>query len=161
MNAQGTTQYPTDPQRYGASLRKQVKKMEISQHAKYTCTFCGKVRPILHPDYSLLKLMPYQFLKDTVKRTAVGIWNCGACRKVIAGGAWTVSTTTAATVRRFVFDLCVHLQGFWLTDLALFSTAPFVVFARSPRPRCTSSFITLMLPCSYVRPKLQSINPIH
>jgi len=30
-------------QRYGASLRKQVKKMEISQHAKYTCTFCGKV----------------------------------------------------------------------------------------------------------------------
>ncbi|KAK9423871.1 putative 60S ribosomal protein L43 [Seiridium unicorne] len=30
--------------RYGASLRKQVKKMEISQHAKYTCTFCGKVK---------------------------------------------------------------------------------------------------------------------
>ncbi len=30
--------------RYGASLRKQVKKMEITQHSKYTCTFCGKVR---------------------------------------------------------------------------------------------------------------------
>lgn len=29
--------------RYGASLRKLVKKMEISQHAKYTCMFCGKV----------------------------------------------------------------------------------------------------------------------
>jgi ribosomal protein L37AE/L43A len=29
--------------RYGASLRKQVKKMEVSQHAKYTCAFCGKV----------------------------------------------------------------------------------------------------------------------
>ncbi|KAL1943048.1 hypothetical protein VTO73DRAFT_4719 [Trametes versicolor] len=29
--------------RYGASLRKQVKKMEITQHARYTCTFCGKV----------------------------------------------------------------------------------------------------------------------
>merc|ERR1712230_294217 len=28
--------------RYGASLRKQVKKMEITQHAKYVCTFCGK-----------------------------------------------------------------------------------------------------------------------
>lgn len=26
---------------YGASLRKQVKKMEITQHAKYVCTFCG------------------------------------------------------------------------------------------------------------------------
>lgn len=29
--------------RYGASLRKMVKKIEISQHGKYTCTFCGKV----------------------------------------------------------------------------------------------------------------------
>ncbi|MEQ2179804.1 60S ribosomal protein L37A [Goodea atripinnis] len=29
--------------RYGASLRKMVKKIEISQHAKYTCSFCGKV----------------------------------------------------------------------------------------------------------------------
>ncbi|KAH8108334.1 60S ribosomal protein L37, partial [Phellopilus nigrolimitatus] len=65
-------------QRYGASLRKQVKKMEITQHARYTCTFCGK---------------------DSVKRTAVGIWECRACKKVIAGGAWTVSTTAAATVR--------------------------------------------------------------
>lgn len=32
-------------QRYGASLRKQVKKMEITQHARYTCAFCGKVHP--------------------------------------------------------------------------------------------------------------------
>lgn len=44
--------------------------MEISQHARYTCTFCGK---------------------PTVKREAVGIWKCRSCRKVIAGGAWTVS----------------------------------------------------------------------
>lgn len=29
--------------RYGASLRKMVKKMEITQHKKYPCTFCGKV----------------------------------------------------------------------------------------------------------------------
>jgi hypothetical protein len=29
--------------RYGASLRKIIKKIEISQHAKYTCVFCGKV----------------------------------------------------------------------------------------------------------------------
>ena len=29
--------------RYGAALRKQIKKIEISQHAKYTCMFCGKV----------------------------------------------------------------------------------------------------------------------
>jgi len=29
--------------RYGASLRKVVKKFEITQHAKYGCPFCGKV----------------------------------------------------------------------------------------------------------------------
>ena len=28
--------------RYGASLRKTVKKMEISQHSKFLCSFCGK-----------------------------------------------------------------------------------------------------------------------
>lgn len=64
--------------RYGASLRRQIKKIEISQHSKYTCTFCGK---------------------DSVKRKAVGIWECRACKKVIAGGAWTLSTSAAATVR--------------------------------------------------------------
>ena len=64
--------------RYGASLRKQVKKMEISQHSKYTCVFCGK---------------------DTVKRTVVGIWSCGACKKTVAGGAYTLNTAQAAQVR--------------------------------------------------------------
>ena len=39
--------------RYGASLRKIVKKMEVSQHSKYLCTFCGK---------------------ENMKRKAVGIW---------------------------------------------------------------------------------------
>ncbi|MCD7470731.1 hypothetical protein HAX54_010827 [Datura stramonium] len=29
--------------RYGASLRKQIKKMEVSQHSKYFCGFCGKL----------------------------------------------------------------------------------------------------------------------
>lgn len=29
--------------RYGASLRKIIKKMEVSQHSKYLCNFCGKV----------------------------------------------------------------------------------------------------------------------
>ncbi|EMC98906.1 hypothetical protein BAUCODRAFT_64861 [Baudoinia panamericana UAMH 10762] len=64
--------------RYGASLRKQVKKIEIQQHSKYTCTFCGKV---------------------TVKRHSTGIWNCRSCGKTIAGGAYTVSTPAAAATR--------------------------------------------------------------
>ena len=55
--------------RYGASLRKLVKKMEISQHARYTCPFCGK---------------------DNMKRSNVGIWQCGSCRKAVAGGAYVV-----------------------------------------------------------------------
>ncbi|THY21085.1 hypothetical protein D6D00_07447 [Aureobasidium pullulans] len=64
--------------RYGASLRKQVKKMEVTQHARYTCTFCGKV---------------------TVKRHSVGIWDCKSCKKTVAGGAYTVSTPAAAATR--------------------------------------------------------------
>ncbi|XP_046847214.1 60S ribosomal protein L37a-like isoform X2 [Xenia sp. Carnegie-2017] len=67
--------------RYGASLRKMIKKIEVSQHKKYTCAFCGK---------------------DTLKRKSVGIWYCKACNKTLAGGAWVVSTTAAATVRSAV-----------------------------------------------------------
>ncbi|WEJ93793.1 60S ribosomal protein L43 [Yamadazyma tenuis] len=64
--------------RYGSSLRKQTKKMEVQQHARYDCSFCGK---------------------RAVKRGAVGIWSCGSCRKTVAGGAYSVSTAAAATVR--------------------------------------------------------------
>ena len=46
--------------RYGASLRREVKKLEVSQHSKYQCEFCGK---------------------KSVKRVAVGIWKCKACGK--------------------------------------------------------------------------------
>lgn len=52
--------------RYGASLRKQIKKVEVSQHSKYVCQFCGKV---------------------AVKRSAVGIWKCKACKKVMVSSA--------------------------------------------------------------------------
>ncbi|CAI9095551.1 OLC1v1000268C1 [Oldenlandia corymbosa var. corymbosa] len=64
--------------RYGASLRKQIKKMEVSQHNKYLCDFCGKY---------------------AVKRKAVGIWGCKDCGKVKAGGAYTMNTASAVTVR--------------------------------------------------------------
>merc|ERR1711970_51679 len=69
--------------RYGASLRKTVKKMEVSQHSKYLCTFCGK---------------------DKMKRKVVGIWFCHDknCRITVAGGAWNYSTTAAASVRSAV-----------------------------------------------------------
>lgn len=56
--------------RYGASLRKIVRKIEVSQHAKYACVFCGK---------------------ETVKRKAAGIWGCSACKKVQTGGAYVLA----------------------------------------------------------------------
>uniref|UniRef100_A0A8D2B607 Ribosomal protein L37a n=1 Tax=Sciurus vulgaris TaxID=55149 RepID=A0A8D2B607_SCIVU len=52
-----------------------VKKIEISQHAKYTCSFCGKTK---------------------MKRRAVGIWHCGSCMKTVAGGAWTYKKRNAS-----------------------------------------------------------------
>ncbi|CAO2643703.1 Putative 60S ribosomal protein L37a [Lemmus lemmus] len=55
-----------------------VKKIETSQHAKYTCSFCGKTK---------------------MKRRAIGIWHCGSCMKTVAGGAWASSTTSAVTVK--------------------------------------------------------------
>jgi large subunit ribosomal protein L37Ae len=64
--------------RYGQKLRKQVKAIEILQRTKYVCTFCGK---------------------NSIRRFAVGIWRCRACRRNIAGGAWEFSTTTAQTAR--------------------------------------------------------------
>jgi large subunit ribosomal protein L37Ae len=74
----GTTETNISVASYGASLRKQVKKMEITQHAKYTCTFCGKT---------------------TVKRQATGIWDCKSCKRTVAGGAYVVATPAAAAMR--------------------------------------------------------------
>lgn len=64
--------------RYGSSVRKQIKKIEISQHTNYMCAFCGK---------------------DKVKRVSVGIWECKSCNKTIAGGAWCLQTQGAITIR--------------------------------------------------------------
>lgn len=64
--------------RYGATLRKLMRKIEISQHSTYRCAFCGK---------------------DSVKRSCVGIWDCKSCKKTVAGGAYSLSTASAVTVR--------------------------------------------------------------
>mmetsp|Transcript_6559 Transcript_6559/g.14976 ORF Transcript_6559/g.14976 Transcript_6559/m.14976 type:complete len:91 (+) Transcript_6559:54-326(+) len=57
--------------RYGSSIRKQIKKIEISQHKRYLCNFCGK---------------------KVIKRISVGIWYCRKCNKTFAGGAWELQT---------------------------------------------------------------------
>merc|ERR1711976_630174 len=67
--------------RYGASLRKMIKKMEITQHKRHICTFCGK---------------------EAMRRVVTGIWSCKPCRRTVAGGAYTYSTVAAAGVRSFI-----------------------------------------------------------
>lgn len=61
-----------------------VKKIEIGQHTKYTCFFCGKTK---------------------VKRQTVGIWHCGSCIKTVAGGAWPYNTPSAITVKSTIRGL--------------------------------------------------------
>ncbi|XP_030740861.1 60S ribosomal protein L37a-like [Echinops telfairi] len=86
--------------RYSASLRKMVKKIEISHHAKYACSFCSKTK---------------------MKRRAVGIWPCGSCMKTVAGGAWTYNTTSAVPVKSAIRRLkelkdqekLHHLKPLW------------------------------------------------
>ncbi|WP_411021398.1 50S ribosomal protein L37Ae, partial [Salmonella sp. s37812] len=70
--------------RYGSSLRKVIKKIEITQHAKYTCSFCGK---------------------ETTRRQVSGIWKCSACKTISAGGAYTLHTPAAVTVRSTIARL--------------------------------------------------------
>merc|ERR1712216_778558 len=70
--------------RYGATLRKVVKKFEISQHATYVSPFCGK---------------------NSVRRQAVGIWKCRKTGKKIAGGAYQLSTTPAVTAKATIMRL--------------------------------------------------------
>ncbi|KAL8133212.1 hypothetical protein AgCh_008609 [Apium graveolens] len=63
---------------YGASPRKQIKKMKVSHHNRYFCEFYGKY---------------------AVKRKTVGIWDCKDRGKVKEGGAYPFNTFAAITVR--------------------------------------------------------------
>jgi len=64
--------------RYGSSHRKVIRKLEIAQHSKYECSFCGK---------------------QVVKRHSAGIWDCKKCGVRMAGGAWSLSTSSANQVK--------------------------------------------------------------
>eukprot|EP00828_Plagiopyla_frontata_P037615 TRINITY_DN493_c0_g1_i6.p1 TRINITY_DN493_c0_g1~~TRINITY_DN493_c0_g1_i6.p1 ORF type:complete len:102 (-),score=27.74 TRINITY_DN493_c0_g1_i6:85-390(-) len=66
------------------ALRKIIKKIEVQQHAKYICPFCGK---------------------NNVKRSCVGIWRCRSCKKLIAGGAWELATSSALQAKNTMVRL--------------------------------------------------------
>lgn len=57
--------------RYGASLRKMVKKMEVTQHAKYTCSFCGKVSIIKTRTHWLFAIKHLQDLFDSSRYSCI------------------------------------------------------------------------------------------
>lgn len=68
--------------RRGASLEKRQRK------------FVSYSTP-LHPiSSSLARISPAVCGKDSVKRDATGIWTCKACRKTVAGGAYTMNTVS-------------------------------------------------------------------
>ena len=75
--------------RYGQKLRKQVKAIEILQRKKNICPFCGKT---------------------SIRRSAVGIWKCRACKRSIAGGAWECITTAATTAKTTIHRLKKNLD---------------------------------------------------
>ena len=107
--------------RYGASLRKLVKKIEVSQHAKvskgkreegcdcltwevFTQRRSHRLPsppPTLPTNSAPLSLQYTSVFsgKDTVKRVASGIWYCSSSKKYITGGAYVLATAAAATVR--------------------------------------------------------------
>ena len=64
--------------KFGATLRKITKKFEVTKKAKYLSPFSGK---------------------ESVKRTAVGIWKCKDTNRKIAGGAWTLNTAAAVSAK--------------------------------------------------------------
>ena len=69
---------PSRPPARARARAQLIRKIEVSQHAKYDCVFCGK---------------------KTVTRVSTGIWKCSACRKTSAGGSYVLVTPAAATVR--------------------------------------------------------------
>ncbi len=71
-------------------MRKVIKKMEVTQHAKYNCSFCGK---------------------NGIKRQATGIWKCARCKKTMAGGAYVLTTAAAATTRTAITRLRKAAKG--------------------------------------------------
>ena len=83
--------------RYGASLRKQIKKIEVSQHSKYFCTFCGKVGALVELGCLWLKAAVYSQCAD--QPPACGLSVCVAVSHAILSHmpfCWLVGVLLAA-----------------------------------------------------------------
>ena len=54
-----------------------------------------------HDNLTRILIKTFRDFQDGMKRKAVGVWHCDVknCNITVAGGAWTYSTTAAASVR--------------------------------------------------------------
>lgn len=57
--------------RYGATLRKRVKKIDATLKIKHKCPSCDSIK---------------------VKRVSIGIWQCSFCGFRFTGGSWSPET---------------------------------------------------------------------
>ncbi len=65
--------------RYGATIRKRVKKIESVSKAKHNCPSCDSLK---------------------VKRVSIGIWECGFCGYRFTGGSWAPETPGGKIAQR-------------------------------------------------------------
>jgi hypothetical protein len=100
--------------------------MEITQHASFTCSFCGK---------------------DTMRRQAVGIWHCGGCKKTVAGGAWTVKCVSCFAVPLVnVYFVTWRMGVFVMAANSLFhGHLSFLPLLHLPN-RCIMNYFNSMIP---------------
>ncbi|MHA1231894.1 MAG: 50S ribosomal protein L37ae [Candidatus Helarchaeota archaeon] len=65
--------------RYGATLRKRIRNIEIKSKSKFRCPLCRT---------------------RAVKRVSNGIWQCRKCNAKMSGGAWVLETMEGKKSKR-------------------------------------------------------------
>ncbi|RLG15114.1 MAG: 50S ribosomal protein L37ae [Candidatus Nanohalarchaeota archaeon] len=65
--------------RYGRGVKKKIIMIEQSAHAAYPCPKCNR---------------------NAVRRVAAGIWQCGKCNAKIAGGAYSLTTSSTEMMEK-------------------------------------------------------------
>jgi large subunit ribosomal protein L37Ae len=65
--------------RYGATIRKRIKKVEDVMKAKHICPSCDSPK---------------------VKRVSIGIWQCNFCGFKFTGGSWAPNTPGGKIAQR-------------------------------------------------------------
>ena len=67
--------------RYGSTLRKRVREIELKSKSKFRCPICRT---------------------KAVKRISSGIWYCKKCDSTLTGGAWVFETAEGKKSKRIL-----------------------------------------------------------